>query len=614
MVEPGDHDGPLRDRVLANNGGWGRRALLTGLAALLYAGLAALAFFPVVPWSSTKIFGCACYDTPQQVWFISWVPHLLTSGGNPFYSTSIDVPSGANMLVNTSMMFLSALLSGVTFLLGPVAALNIGMRLAFGASGIAAFSVLRTWGVRWPAAFLGGVMYGFSPYLVGQGSGHLQMAFVVVPPLWLLAWERMFNRRWSPRRAGLWLGCLGVIQFFIAIDVLASLLVMSLVGLGILAGFNRQQIKARVPDALRTTAYAGCVAVPLLAVPIAYTLVGPGSFLGPQQPVTILGALRADLLSVVVPTNLQRLGPASWIALGSSFGTGNLSENGEYLGIPLVLALVGVTVWQRRSSLVTALAGIGAVAFILTLGSSLTIDGHDTWIRLPFDVLSHLPILRDQVPLRYSLYLQLAASLLVGVGLDRALTRVLRMRPAGRGRLASVAAVGLLCACAVAPLWPNLPYGSRGTQVPTFFAADEAAEIPAGSNVLTYPYPAFPYDQAMLWQATDGLRYRLIGGYMYTTTPAGTATLIPPMLQPDVVQTILSDALWGSGDDGLPSGTSMSAAEDAFRTFLDRYGVSTVIVERFGAFPQTVAEVVTGATGEPPENVGGILLWHVGAR
>jgi len=39
------------------------------------------------------------------------------------------------MVVNTSIMFLSLLLAPITFLLGPVAALNVGMRLALAASG-----------------------------------------------------------------------------------------------------------------------------------------------------------------------------------------------------------------------------------------------------------------------------------------------------------------------------------------------------------------------------------------------------------------------------------------------------------------------------------------------
>jgi hypothetical protein len=585
-----------------------RRALSIGAALLLYCLLAALAFAPVVPWSSSQIFGCACYDTPQQIWFMSWVPHLLTSGGNPFYTTYINAPAGANMMVNTSMMFLSAILAPITFLLGPVASLNVGMRLALVASGMAAFGVLRKWHVRWPIAFVGGLMYAFSPYMIGQANGHLQMAFVAVPPLWLFGWERLLSRRWSARRAGLYLGLLAVVQFFIAVDVLASLLVMTASGLALLAVVYRQQAMRRWDDILRAVAYAAVVAVPLLAVPAYYLLAGPGALPGPQQPVTILDGLRADALSVVVPTALQRFGPASWIGLGSGFGGGNLSENGEYLGIPLVLLLLALVVWQRRSRIVVGMAGAGAVAFVLSLGPRLMFDGHNTMVPLPFEVLSHLPLLRDQIPFRYSLYIQLAASMLLAVGVDAGMTEVRRRYPMGRRWWAGAAAAGVICLVALVPLWPVLPYRSENTAVPSFFTGDGAQHIPAGSNVLTYPYPAFPYDQAMLWQATTNLRFRLVGGYIYTATPTG-GTLIPPTLSPATVQAVLSDAMWGSGDKGLPSGTSLSSVATDLRTFLHRYSVSAVIVDEFGAYPDTVSQVVTVATGHEPQQVGGVLFW-----
>ena len=402
-----------------------------------------------------------------------------------------------------------------------------------------------------------------------------------------------------------------MIQFFIAIDVLSTLVVMTAAGLLVVGLARRSEVRAWYPDVLRTMGWAALVAVPLLAVPAFYTVFGPGAYSGPQQPIPILEGYKADLLSLVVPTSLQRLGPSSWISLGSSFGAGDLSENGEYLGIPLVFAVSATVVWLRRADLVVALAGIGVVAFVLTLGTSLTVAGHTTWIRLPFDVLSHLPLLRDQIPLRYSLYLQLAAAFLLALGIDRALTRLREWHPHARLWLTGVGALALAGVVVVAPLWPALPYGSASTDTPAFFTIAAVDEIPAGSNVLIYPYPAFPYDQAMMWQAVAGLRFHLVGGYIYTRTPSGAATLDPPTLAPPAVEETLSDAMWGSGDDGLPSGVSETAAAGAFQNFLARYHVAAVIVDRFGAYPETVADVVTQATGEQPESIGGVELWRL---
>jgi hypothetical protein len=580
-------------------------------ATILYAALAALAFFPVVPWSSSQILGsCTCGDIVTQVWSTSWVPHLLTSGGNPFFTDVIAVPHGASMLMNASSMFVSLLLSPITLTLGPVAAVNVGTRLAFAASALSLFAVLKKWGLRWPAAFIGGLVYGFSPYIVSQGNTHLQMAFVIIPPLWLLAWERLLTRRWTPRRAGLWLGVMAVIQFFISIDVLSTLGVMTIVGLALVAVIRRHDIRERVSDLVQAAGYACLVAVPLLAVPIYYILAGPGSFSGPEQPLSILVSYRADALSVVVPTSLQRLGPPGWTALGSSFAGGNLTENGEYLGIPLVVALLAILVWQRRSRLVITLALLGAVAYVLTLGTSLSVDGHSTWIRLPYDVLSHLPIFQDEIPIRYSLYLQLAAASLLAIGADRGLTRVL-LRCEGGGRRLGTTLLALACAASVIPLWPALPYPSSKVNVPPVFTAHGLVGVPTGGAVLAYPYPVSPYDQAMLWQAVAGLNFRLFGGYIYTSTPAGTGTLATPTLTPPSVQELFTDAVWGVGDRGLPTGMSVSSVAVDLRAFLVRYDVSAVVVQEFGAYPDTVASVVTAATGKSPQHTGDVLLWRL---
>ena len=62
--------------------------------------------------------------------------------------------------------------------LSPLVRANALMLLAMPASATAAFVVLRKWKVWGPAAALGGLIYGFSPYMVGQGLGHVVFIFV----------------------------------------------------------------------------------------------------------------------------------------------------------------------------------------------------------------------------------------------------------------------------------------------------------------------------------------------------------------------------------------------------------------------------------------------------
>ena len=96
-------------------------------------------------------------------------------------------------------------------------------------SATAAFVVLRKWQVWWPAAALGGLIYGFSPYMVGQGLGHVEMMFVPLPPFIVMTVVSILQRQGSQRRLGVQLGLLVAVQYLILPEVLASVAVFTFV-------------------------------------------------------------------------------------------------------------------------------------------------------------------------------------------------------------------------------------------------------------------------------------------------------------------------------------------------------------------------------------------------
>ena len=140
-------------------------------------------FWPLLPATTGRLFGYLSPDRGLNVWFLGWEAHALVHGHNPLFSPAIFAPAGVNLLENTSAPFLGVILAPVTLLLGPVASANLLMVTAMPLSATAAFVVLRKWQVWRPAAALGGLMYGFSPYMVGQSLGHLTLVFVPLPPL-----------------------------------------------------------------------------------------------------------------------------------------------------------------------------------------------------------------------------------------------------------------------------------------------------------------------------------------------------------------------------------------------------------------------------------------------
>ena len=66
------------------------------------------------------------------------------------------------------MPLLGLLGAPITFLMGPIAAFNVLVNLAFISSATACYFIVSRFVTWWPAAFVGGLVYGFSPYAVAR--------------------------------------------------------------------------------------------------------------------------------------------------------------------------------------------------------------------------------------------------------------------------------------------------------------------------------------------------------------------------------------------------------------------------------------------------------------
>ena len=83
-----------------------------------------------------------------------------------------------------------------------------------------------------------------------------------------------------------------------------------------------------------------------------------------------------------------------------------------------------------------------------------------------------------------------------------------------------------------------LPRAPFTTPVPQWSADTEATldVIPPGSVVLTYPFTVPHWTEAMVWQAADGMRFRLMGGYATVQGGGNAGIQNPPLLAPPFVQ------------------------------------------------------------------------------
>ena len=602
------------------------------VCVVLYAILALVRYGHYSSLGTDHMTGPATMDSIVQIWWLSWTsfafPHLHTL----FSAPGINYPRGTNFGVSPSMIAVGVLLLPFTKLFGVTAAWNIGLRLAVVVSATSMCLVLRRWTSWWPAAFIGGLLYGFSAYMQWY-SYYLFLLFVPLPPLIFLFLHELFVRqRWRPWITGLLLGGSLVLQFFVFTEILASTVIIGVFAVGGMAIVHRRDLIHRWRYVVKAATWCLVATVIALAYPIWFTFAGPEHINGTPAAASFLALFQSDLAASVVP-NAQWLSTSSlhrWMSTRPK-----ILDSGElYLGLPLLAALSGLTIVFRRRRALLYAGAMALIAFVLSLGATLNNDNSDTGLRLPFWFFLHIPVLKGLLAARFSLYTDLFVAMMFAIGLDtiRRRTKVMeRKRGGSPGRSLALAygALGVLVVMVGISLAPASPPVSTPTYTPTFFTSSEIDAIPRGSVVLAYPYTDSEMNVAstfaglargrdiMLYQAITDMRFKIVGGYGWFPTPGGqNGTNSPPPLAPSSVQTLFDVEL--AVGAGKPTASQQALLSENLtsdlRQYLTRYDIQTVIVLPGFHAPAALIRDMTDAIGVPVKQ-GGVIAWlHVQDR
>lgn len=575
-------------------GGGGRGALAFAAAVAVYTLIAVIGFWHVWSADPSVYASYAGGDQAASMWFLTWVPYAIMHGHNPLFTTLGNHPYGLNLLVNTSTLALGLLAMPVTLLFGAVVSFNLLCTLAFVASGAAAYALVRRFTSWRPAAFVGGLLYGFSPYMVSQGVGHLNLFFVPLPPLILLVLhELVVRQRGRAVPQGILLGALLVVQFFVATEILLGTVVIGVAGVVLAALFGHGQVRAKLPHAARGIAAGGVLAVALLAYPIWYAAAGRGHIVGAIQSAPQV--YRADLLGSVLPDSLQHFAPASSVRISEHFA-GNGSENGSYLGIPLLVVLLTGIIVCWRDLRVRVIGLLGAFAVLLSLGSRLEVGNHIIrQVILPEGVFDKLPFLENVIPSRYALYAVLCAAVVLGIVLER-----LRSLPRWPHPVLAVGAPALVAAVALLPLVPSWPYPMVPAGPPPYFTSGAADAIAPGTVTLVYPFPDANFANPQVWQAATFMRFSMPGGRFIVPGPGGR---MQPS-HPSSTDTVLALLAGGAAPAETPALRSRIRAE------LHSWGVQAAVAVPVGVNYPQARSFLTWLAGRPPTLVDGVDVWH----
>jgi len=533
-----------------------------------------------------------CCDPEQGMWFLRWVPYAASHLLNPFYTYSVNYPVGANLMWNTSIPLPSLLMWPVSVTLGPVLAYNIYITLSVALSGWCAYLALRRFTRGHIGPFVGGALYGFSPYLLSQALQHAHLSLIAVPPLLLIMFDEVVVRqRRPPVRMGILLGLLAVAQVLIAEELLAMAGLAGGIALVLLVVMRPRQVLSRLPYLIKAAIAAGVTFAVLAAGPLAVQFLGAERLVGAIHPPNLYVT---DLLNFVVPTSVQAIDPPAAQQIVATF-TGFEHEDNAYLGAPLLILLCFIAFRLRRSipMWIGLIVGLGIA--VLSLGPSLHVGGKVTAIMLPWSWLARLPLMENILPSRLTLYMYLCAALLLALFLDAFL----------EGKHAAWATAAALAAAAVAllPLYPLQPYPSWSrTTVPPIFTNWQQSGIADGSVVLMAPLTRDGGGaDIMLWQAETGDAFRMPNGYMLVPDANGTALYDTAA---DTVMTAM-DIVQEKGSSIILDAPTRQAIQGDLRF---RH-VDAVIVGPMKYYDQMVA-FFTDLFGAAPEEVGGVAIWR----
>jgi len=604
-LEPPDHPsmaGPWSSRRPAS---WPWIAGSLGLYLALAIGLFAVAL------AAPQVRAIGSNADPGVIsWYLGWLPFALGHGHNPLLSTYIDYPAGVNLLWNTWVPLPALLLWPVTAMLGPIVSYNIAAALAPALAAWCAWFACRRYVRSRVAALAGGLLYGFSPYMLAHSLGHLHLSIAFIPPLLVLVLDDILirqSRRIAP--LGIALGILGLAQLLTSEEVLASEGFTACIAIALLIALHGRPDRRRVRYAARALGVAAAIFL-IPAVPLVIF-----QFLGPQHLAAIpqpRNVYVSDLLNFVLPTNVQAVSGGIPTRVVEQF-TGNVGEWGAYLGLPL-LALLVVAARQRwRRATLRAFAILALMLAVLSLGQLVHVAGRTTPIPVPvlglllaiviggtarrpvtyvfvgaWTALAILPGVDNLLPARLTLYVFLFGAILLASYCDQLLQQQNRRKMAGG--LAAVL-VALVC------LLPRIPFPASAIVVPTFFTSRALGVVPDGSVALVAPYALGGSTDAMVWQAASGFRFQMPEGYAWHRGATSS---------PESTQLGFAMASIAVGVEPAVS----EAQRQQMHAELANWRVRTVIVGPMAHRDRMVA-FFSWLFGYAPTPISDVELWHV---
>lgn len=426
-------------------------------------------------------------DVQTFLWGLRWWPHALEHGLNPLVTRLVWPPGGVDVLWTTTVPLLSILMAPITLTLGVAASWNILCILAPALSAWTTWLLCRQLGAQRQPAALGGALFGFSSFEIAQGTAHLQLSMSALIPFAAYTAARYVKGEVSDWGLVSRLAAITSLQFLISPELLETAVMIGTAGAtaAVVLIADRRALILRTARLAALGLMVGCA--PLIPLLVSMLTHRPAH-------TSAQASYSADLLNLVIPTPVTAVG-GTWATQISRHYPGNIAERCAYLGIPIVVIIVGYAIRRRHSSTARAVGVLLAVSVLCSLGPRLTIDGHAT-ILLPWSLISHVSVVSDALPVRFALYTALISAVVAAVCLSE-------VKRAQRWMLTIVAGIFLIPGSA----------GVHWGPTPAAISSPELNAVLEHQRVLSLPFFDVG-DHGLYAQAADDMRFSVIDNWM----------------------------------------------------------------------------------------------------
>jgi hypothetical protein len=538
------------------------------LALISYIALAVLFFGRgVVSAPNDRVVGDAGSDKTIFMWALEWWPRALADAKDPLNADVVWAPNGMDLSWVAAIPGAAYVATPLTSIVGPVTSYNVLALLAPATAAWTAFFLGR-WVTSsfWPG-FVCGLLFGFSSYEIGHTIGHLNLTLVAVIPLAVLLVLRRATEELSARRYIAYLTIVLSAQFLVSTETFLTLL-----GVGVLAlAFGWWILERQRRSAVHKTAIDTFLSLVLTAIVVCPYLIHAFVLTGPAwAPTRDPFDAAADIANFAVPRRWTWLRPPGGDELARRF-TANPVESTAYLGVPLIAIVVLFAARRGRPRAHVLLLALLGTTILFSLGPWVRIAGTTIAVG-PGYALAHLPVTRNALPVRLTLFVALFAGLVCAIWLAE--------RPQSRLRwLAGCAAV-----IALLPTW-STSFWSADVERSTFFSDRHAKRTFDGDDtVLVLPYGRSGW--SMLWQAESDFAYRMAGGRLGNLPPDEQRWL--PVLR------------------SLAGAEVTPQARRMFRRFLEEHRVDAIVIAPGTRRPQR--KMIT-ALGLVPRRIADALVY-----